>query len=249
MAQAKYAEAAAILRDVVSRNASYADAWSMLAKALDRMGRPDEALDAYKRAVEAAPMLAPGTAMSMAELYMRLGRLDDAIHHAEIAVKTHPGAARMVIAQAYLGKKDLAAAERETQLLMADPDKKNDAAVMLAQIRIAQRRLPEAFAILDDVKGRTEKAGESLPPNLWFARGDALARSNRVSEAEAAFAEEIRHFPRNREAYVRLAVLELLSGREGDARKTFDLMLRLNPEASTRQLILETYRALGRRPS
>jgi Flp pilus assembly protein TadD len=85
-----------------------------------------------------------------------------------------------------------------------------------------------------------------VPPSYWFARADALVRLDRVPEAEQAFAEEIRLYPHNREAYVRLAVLELLSGRDADARKTFDLMVRLNPEASSRALVADTYRALGR---
>jgi arylsulfatase A-like enzyme/Flp pilus assembly protein TadD len=246
VSQGKYAEAVTILREVLARNASFADAWTLLAKALDRMGRPEEAIEAYKKTLEAAPMLAPGTAMSMAELYMRLGRFDDAIRHAELALSSHPGAARMTIAQAYLGKRDLPAAERESQALMSDADKKNDGAVLLAQVRNAQRRFPEAVEILDALKVRLDASGEAVPPSFWFARGDALVRLDRVPEAEQAFATEIRLYPRNREAYVRLAVVELLSGRDSDARKTFDLMVRLNPEASSRALVADTYRALGR---
>jgi arylsulfatase A-like enzyme/thioredoxin-like negative regulator of GroEL len=244
--QGKYAQAVLILREVLAHNASFADAWTLLAKALDGMGRPEEAIEAYKKTMEAAPMLAPGTAMSMAELYMRLGRPDDAIRHAEIALTAHPAAARMTIAQAYLGKKDLVSAERESQTLLNDPDKKDDAAVLLAQIRIAQRRTPEAMSLLDALKSRVDAEAVAVPPNFWFARGDALARLNQVPEAEQAFAEEIRLYPRNREAYVRLAVLEVLSGREANARKTFDLMIRLNPEASSRALADETFRTLKR---
>ncbi len=246
MNQGKYAEAVTILREIVGRNASYADAWSLLAKALDRVGRPEEAIEAYKKTMEVAPMLAPGTAMSMSEVYMRLGRFDDCIKHAELALSAHPSAARMIMAQAYLAKKDLASAERHSQLLASDPDKGNDAAVLLAQIRVAQRRLPEASAILDAMKSRTDAEGRQVPPNYWFARGDILARTNRLPEAERAFAEEMRLYPRNREAYVRLAVLQTLSGREPEARRTFELMVRANPEASSRALVAETFRALGR---
>jgi choline-sulfatase len=243
-AQGKYAEAVAVLREVLARNASYADAWSRLAKTLDAMGRPEEALEAYKKTMEVAPMLAPGTALSMSELYLRSGRFDDSIRHAELALDAHPAAARMVIAQAHLAKKDLAAAERESAALLSDPVKKNDAAVLLAQIRIAARRLPEAVQLLDEVRRGTAASGETVPPNYWFARGDAVARMNRVPEAEQAFGEEIRLYPKNREAYVRLAVLQTLTGREAEARQTFDRMLRANPEPSSRALVDETFRTL-----
>ena len=244
MSHGKYAEAVTMLREVLARNPSFADAWTRLGKALDAMGRTDEALEAYKKTIEAAPMLAPGTGLSMAEIYLRSGRFDESIRHAELALDAHPSAARMAIARAHLAKKDLGSAERESTALLDDPQKKNDAAVLLAQVRIAARRLPEAMALLDRVQKSASAAGEPAPTNYWFARGDALARMNRVPEAEQAFAQEIRLYPRNREAYVRLAVLQTLTGREADARRTFDQMLRANPEPSSRALVEETFRTL-----
>ena len=242
--QGKYHEGVAILRDVLARNGSFADAWTRLAKTLDAMGRPAEAIEAYKKTMEVAPMLAPGTALSMAELFLRAGRFDDSIQHAELALNAHPAAARMAIAQAHLAKKDLAAAEREGATLLNDPAKRDEAAVLLAQVRIAARRLPEALRLLDEVRERSAASGETVPANYWFARGDAVARMNRIEEAEQAFAEEMRLYPKNREAYVRLAVLQTLSGREPEARRTFDRMLRANPEPSSRAIVEDTFRQL-----
>jgi choline-sulfatase len=244
--QNKNAEAVAVLRDVLARNASYSDAWTLLAKTLQAMGRSDEALEAYKKTMQVAPMLAPGTALSMAELYLRMGRFDDSIKHAELALNAHPAAARMAIAQAYFAKRDLASAEREGSALLNDPEKQNDAAVLIAQIRIAARRAPEALELLDEVERRTSASGTAVPPNFWFARGDAVARLNRIPDAEQAFTEEIRLYPKNREAYVRLAVLQTLTGREADATRTFAQLLRANPDPSTRSLIEETRRTLRR---
>ena len=246
VSQGKYSEAVAMLREILGRNPLYADAWTLLAKALERTGRSDEAIAAYKKTIEVAPMLAPGTAMSLAELYMRTARFDEAIRHAELALSTHPAAARMLIGQAHLARKDFTSAERTSQILVNDPDKRNDAAVLLAQVRIAQRRVPDAIAMLDTVKSRTDATGEPVPPNFWFARGDGLARLNRMPEAEKAFAEEFRLYPRNREAYVRLAVLQTLTGREDEARRTFELMVGQNPEASSYAMAADTFRSLGR---
>jgi tetratricopeptide (TPR) repeat protein len=184
--------------------------------------------------------------MSMAELYMRTERFDDAIQHAQLALTAHPGAARMTIAQAYFAKRDLAAAEREAQALTTDPDKRNDAVVLLAQIRTVQRRFPDAAALLDALKSRADASGETIPPNYWFARGDVLARMNRLPEAEQAFAQEVRLYPRNREAFVRMAVLQTLAGREAEARRTFDAMIRLNPDASSRRMAAEAVAQLKR---
>jgi len=239
----KYAEAIAMLRDVLARNPSLADAWSLLARSLEAAGHPEEAIDAYKKTIEAAPMLAQGTAISIAELYMRSGKFDDAIQHAELALSAHPAAARMIIAEAQLGKRDFAAAERATQEVASDPAKRDQAAVLLAQIRNGQRRFAEAMAILDTVKS---SAGEKVPTNYWFARGDALVRLRRVPEAMQAFQNEMRLYPKNREAYVRLAVLQILSGNEPDARRTFDVMLQNNPGPSSRVMVDDTFRVLRR---
>ncbi len=243
-AQGKYREAVAVLREVLARNESYADAWTRLAKTLEDMGRPEEALEAYKKTMEVAPMLAPGTALSMAEVYLRTGRFDDSIRHAELALGVHPATARMAIAQAHLAKRDLDAAERESSALLNDPERRNDATVLLAQVRIAARRLSEALQLLDEVERQTSGTGETVPPNYWFARGDAVARLNRLPEAEQAFEEELRIYPKNREAYVRLAVLQLLAGRDAEAQRTFDRMIRANPEPSSRVLVEDTLRTL-----
>ena len=243
--EGRFEEAVTILRGILERNASYADAWTILARALDRQGNVGEAIAAYKKAIEVAPMLVPGTALSLAELFMREGRFDDAVAHAELASATHPDAARLLIAQAHLGKRDFAAAERESAALMSDPEKRHDAAVVLAQVRIAQRRPQEALVLLERLE-QSFRSGATVPPNFWFARGDALARLNRVPEAEHAFSEEVRLYPRNREAYVRMAVLQMLSGRQADADRTLATMVRINPEASTRELAADTVRAMRR---
>jgi Flp pilus assembly protein TadD len=118
--------------------------------------------------------------------------------------------------------------------------------VLLAQIRIAQRRFPDAMAVLDTTKRRTDATNKQVPPNFWFARGDILARMNRIPDAERAFVEEVRLYPRNREAYVRLAVLQTLTGREADAQRTFEAMLRFNPDPSSRRMAAEAAAQLKR---
>ena len=246
IAQGRLEEAVALLRQIVARNPSYADAWTQLAAALKGIGDYEESIAAYRKTIEVAPMLVPGTALSMAEVFLRMGRFDEAVSHAELALPVHPAAARLLVAQAHLGRKDFASAERESQSLMSDPEKMNDAAVLLAQIRIAQRRLDEAGALLDEVKSRADGAGSPVPPNFWFARGDTLARMERIPEAEQSFAQEIRLYPKNREAYVRLAVLQTLTGRESEAMRTFEGMITANPESSSYALAAETFNNLGK---
>jgi tetratricopeptide (TPR) repeat protein len=72
--------------------------------------------------------------------------------------------------------------------------------------------------ILDGALSRLDPAAREQIGNAQFLRGDALARLNRYPEAERAFREEIRLFPKTTEAYARLAVLYAVEHRRLDVR-------------------------------
>jgi len=244
--QGKLAESVKLLRDVLARNPSFADGWTQLGKTLEMQGRFEEALEAYKKTIEVAPMLAPGTALSMADVYLKLNRWDEAAKHAELAVETHPGAARLTIARAYLAKRDLVAAEQAAQKVIEDPSRKRDGLILMAQIRTFQRRFPEAVSLLDSVKAETAALGQQPLATYSFARGDLQARMGQFPEAKQSFNDEITYFPHNREAYVRLAVLFTLEGREDEANRTFEAMVKANPSRSSYVMAAETFRDLRR---
>ena len=126
---------------------------------------------------------------------------------------------------------------------MSDSLYRNAAAVLLALISIDEGRFPDALRLLDQVKRTSTKP----VPDLDLARGDALARMERVQEAEAAFRSEIAAFPNNREAYTRLAILYAMLGRNGDAENTLQRMFDANRSASTAQLAAETWSVVENR--
>lgn len=237
-------EAVALLDDVLERNPTFADAWTVLAKAYQDSGQLEKALDAYKHTINLAPMLAPGSALSMSEVYLRLGQFDEALSHAELAREMHPGAVALAVARAHLARSDLAGAEREALTLQADPARRDDGTIIIAQVRIAQKRYEEALELLNGVAASL--GGRKPPPNLWFARGDLMARSGNMQEAVTAFEEEAKLYPGNREAYVRLAVIQVLTGSEAAATATFEQMVRANPDPSSYLLAAGAMRQIGR---
>jgi arylsulfatase A-like enzyme/Tfp pilus assembly protein PilF len=244
--QGKLAESVKLLRDVLSRNPSFADGWTQLGKTLEMQGRYEEALEAYKQTIAVAPMLAPGTALSMADVYLKLGRWDECVKHAELAVESHPGAARLTIARAYLAKRDLAAAEQAAQKVVEDASRKRDGMILMAQIRTLEHRFPEAVSLLDAVRTETAALGQQPLASYSFARGDLQARMGQLAEAKQSFSDEVRYFPHNREAYVRLAVLFTLEGNENEANRTFEAMVKANPSRSSYMMAAETFRDLRR---
>jgi arylsulfatase A-like enzyme/Flp pilus assembly protein TadD len=222
---------------LIARNPKFADAWFQLAAAQEKSGSLQDAVRSYRTGLDAAPMLAQQMAISVGSLYLRLGQLDQAAAHAQLAMKSQPGAAHHLLGRIALARGDRAGATREAQLAMNDSLYREAAGVLIALISIEEGRPADALRLLDEIK-RTSR----MPvPDLDSTRGDALARMERVTEAEAAFRGEIASFPNNREAYTRLAVLYAVLGRSADAESTLQRMFDANRSASSAQLAAETW--------
>jgi tetratricopeptide (TPR) repeat protein len=197
----------------------------------------------YRQALQVAPVLVQQIASSLGSLYLRLGKLPEADAHARLILKTQPGAAHQLLGRVALARGDRAAAVREAQLAMQDPGYRESATVLLARIAIESGRPADAVRLLDTLKGSSKNAVFDLDST----RGDALARMERISEAEAAFRTEIAAFPNNREAYTRLAVLYAMLGRAGEAESTLQRMFDANRAASTALLAAETWNVVENR--
>jgi tetratricopeptide (TPR) repeat protein len=222
---------------IIARNPNFADAWFQLAAAQGKSGSLQDAVRSYRSGIDAAPMLAQQMAISVGSLYLRLGQLDQADAHARLAMKSQPGAAHHLLGRIALARGDRAGATREAQLAMNDSLYRDAAGVLLALISIEEGRPADALRLLDEIK----KTSRLPVPDLDATRGDALARMERVTEAEAAFRGEIASFPNNREAYTRLAVLYAVLGRSTDAESTLQRMFDANRSESTAQLAAETW--------
>lgn len=230
--QGDLAGALALLGRIVERNPAFADAWFRLGATHDRLGATDAAIAAYRRGVEAAPVLAPQAATALASLYLRAGRHDDAAAHARLALATQPGAAHHLLGRIALARGDLAGAGREARSAIEQPLHRAAGRVLLARIHIAAGRLPQAIETLDEAQ--REAAGPV--PDLEATRGDALARMNRPDDAERAFRRAIEQFPRATDAYANLAILYAALHRPDAAEDTLNAMYRAEPTPATAAL-------------
>ncbi|HEU4888183.1 MAG TPA: tetratricopeptide repeat protein, partial [Thermoanaerobaculia bacterium] len=222
---------------IVKSNPEFADAWLRMAGAQEKLGRLEDAVHSYRQALKAAPVLVQQIAGSLGSLYLRLGQLAEAEAHARLLLKAQPGAAHHLLGRVALARGDGVAADREARLAMDDPRTRNAGAVLLAVIAVRQGRPADAIRELDEVK----KGAAAPVPDLELTRGDALARVDRVEEAQAAFESEIAAFPNNRDAYTHLAILYAMLGRPSDAESTLERMFTANRSASTAELAAETW--------
>lgn len=227
-----------IYRAILDRNPRFVDAWLRLAGAHERLGAAAEAEAAYRRAIEAAPSLASGIALSLGNLQLRSGKYREALAHAELALTRSPSAAHLLMARIALAQRQIPRAVSEARTAMEDPLRRAEATIVLAQALGASARIPEALKLLE--------APTDPPAREYHAtRADLLARSGRVAEAARAFEAEIAAFPDNRDASARLAILLATQGRADDAESALERMYAANPGPASAQLAARTWAILG----
>ena len=231
--------AVAALQKIVDENPLLTDAWNTLGDACLRSGRLERGVEAYRRAIALAPDLAPQVALSIASAELKLNHLQSAARHADLALRSNPPAASLILGRIAFAEGDLAEAERRAAAARSDGTYARRAGVLLAQVRLAERKPEEALRIAQSV------AGAGPVELLEFVRGDALARLGRLSEAEQAFRREIDLYPQDREAYARLAALLILQRRTGEAERVMEALVRVNPDRSSYRLAAQTFRDFG----
>jgi choline-sulfatase len=245
-AQGHDAEALAGLRAVLARQPGFFDAQYAEAEVLARMGRLEEAAAAYAKALRLSPALAGPIALALARVTLELSRPDEAEANARIALRESPDEAHEILARVALERNELEGAEREARLVHGGASLEARGVVVLAEVALRRNRPADALALLDAARKPVVAAGLSLPRNLSFLTGDALARSSRLSEAATAFRKEIRAYPANAQAYARLAIVLALQHRtRGEIASLLESMYRANPSHATVELAAKTLESVG----
>src|SRR5262249_9213550 len=99
----RYAEAAAIFRELLKADPGMTDVWELLPTADTKLGKDAEALDALKNAAKLSPGN-PQILLSLAEFYLETGQYEEARKHALLArdvgaATAHENLARIAIEQ------------------------------------------------------------------------------------------------------------------------------------------------------
>jgi choline-sulfatase len=239
--EGKYAQAIERLRDVVSKNPQFTDAWTHLAHAYEESGDFANAAAAYERSIALAPAMAADKALPLAAILLNLNDLEGAKAHAELALAANEPGARILLGRVALTRRDLSAAAGEARIAANDPSSRPGALVLLAQVALAQKRFDEAMRLVAEA----ESLSDMPVPLIDYVRGEVHARSGRAAEAEAAFAREIEKFPHEREAYASLAVLQILQGKRAAAEATMERFVGENPGRANILFAARTFDEIG----
>jgi arylsulfatase A-like enzyme/Tfp pilus assembly protein PilF len=223
----EYAEAAADFRKVVTDHPRLVDAWEQLGHSLNAIGRYEEALEAFQTALKLSHG-APHIAGAVAAVLLRLGRLDEARAHAELAVEGHEQS-RDVLAQIAIRSGDLEAAEGLVQKAVAGRGTRIDPLLTEAELRLLQNRPQEVVRLSEQAEKEAQELGVEPPPGLFYLRGSAQARMGSLEQAAESFRAEIDRHPDDLDAQTRLALLFYLMKRPADGRETLRKLCRDQP--------------------
>jgi arylsulfatase A-like enzyme/Flp pilus assembly protein TadD len=225
--------AAAAFQRALEDNPQMLDAWEALARALQKLGRREEALAAYKRALEISDG-SPHLAISAASLLFDMRRLDEAEVHARLALVSNPSFAHGLLAQIALERDDLESAEREARLALDEKHPRLGPTITLAAVLHARGRYDEALAMTRSTEEtwlQRKQPDPRLIRGLFLQRGKILANQGQAVAAAAAFEREIELFPEDLGAWSNLAVLYALSGRGAEVGGVLRRMVETNDTA------------------
>jgi tetratricopeptide (TPR) repeat protein len=209
------------------------------------LGRKDEALAAYKKAMEETGGVGH-VAIGTGWLLLEMGRLDEARDHAILALGTDASPAHNLLGQIALARKDYPTAEKEARAALDAGGSRIGPFLTLAQTLKEEGKLDQALETTQKAVNEVS-AMEGAPKysGLWFLHGDLLARAGRDAEAERAFLKEIDDFPANPSPYSRLAVLYAAGGRPQEAVGMLRKLVESNDSPLAYTEAIKTLRTLG----
>jgi tetratricopeptide (TPR) repeat protein len=243
----RYAEAVPAFRRLLAGSPRMVDAWENLAQSLQKVGRLDEALEAYERALDLSGGVSH-LAVATGSLLLQMGRIEEAQAHARLGLKGSPAMANSLLAQIAVVRNHPQDAEKAARAALAAPGPRIAPLITLAQVLQKQGKLEGALQAADQAAAevaRTGAAGEKYS-GLHFVRGDILARLGRDADAERDFLQEIQDFPVDTRAYASLSLLYASEGRAAEAVQTLRRMVEANGGSPTAYAeAVKTLRILG----
>jgi tetratricopeptide (TPR) repeat protein len=207
------------------------DIWELRSQALRQLGRTDEAIAALKKTVELAPAGSTHYVRLLANHLLDIGRTDEAIRHAELAKRLGDPAGDEILARALLAKGDLVGAESAARSSLSAPTNGSRGYLVLAGVEIRRNALSRALELTREAEEKERDVRRFA--GLHALRGDILARMGRSLEAEAEFAEEIRHHPAELGAWSSLIALQAAQDKRNEALKTAETLIGSVPGAES----------------
>jgi tetratricopeptide (TPR) repeat protein len=250
--QKKYSAGIRALQAIVHAHAPLAAIHYQLGAQLLRMGRIDEAIEAFDTVRELRPDAAAG-ALALADALMRAGRTIPAREQADVAIALAEHGDMRVLASAHEMAARVALSEKDAESARRHAEAAHTADATLPVPQFVRGRLlydegqyEEAAAQFKEAEAMLREHGGTMPDlHLYF--GESLARLDRYPDAEAQFREELRTNPRNVQAYTSLAMLYRASNRDADVEDVLNELVASAPTPESYAVAARLWTILGER--
>lgn len=240
----KFEESLRLTNELLEDNDRIIDLWDLKSNVLARLGREKEAIDAARAGLRHQPN-AVSLIMTVANLSLLTGELEQAEKHAELLLRTEPARAHDILARVWLHRDDYDRARQEAMLLLETGKDRAAGLMLLGLIHKQSDDFPAALRYLDEALAIRAREKKRPPANLHLYRGDVLARLGREREAEQEFRREIEAYPRLTEAYASLILLLSAEGRLQEATKLVFDLIEASPTPPAYVAVAETLKAIG----
>jgi tetratricopeptide (TPR) repeat protein len=218
--------------------------WTVIGIAEGEMQRHEEAVSAFRSAVESSPQDEDLWLNLTRELMGQLHYVD-AVAAAQQALEHLPRsyALRLRLGAAYMKSAHYKEAEDVFRDLIAKGDPEPTSAIGLAQVLMREGRVADAAEVLSDAEKR-------LGPNFLLAyfRGITLGRAARSEESVQQLREAVRMNPQSAEARQWLGKEELRTRQVDQAIADLNEALRLDPGNQPAKRLLAQAYAIRKQP-
>lgn len=223
----QFLDAIALYREVLRDEPGMADVWLQLADIYGRIGMIERSVDAFKEVVKRNQKDPAGLTGAAAGL-LRLGKLDEAKSHAELATDVAPAISHELLARIAVQRGQGDVARREAKLAQdADPSLPL-AAFVEGTLLHGQGQYAAAIPHLQQARQALQKRTVQMPDVNYYL-GDSLARLERYTEALPYFKAEIAIFPAHVRARAGMAMLYRAMGQLPQSDEAIADLLRTAP--------------------
>jgi tetratricopeptide (TPR) repeat protein len=219
------------------------DVWLQLAEMYGRRGMTADAVNAYKEVIKRNAK-DPAGLTGVAAGLLRLGKLDEARAHAELAVDVAPAAAHELLVRIAIQRGDADTARREAQLAQASDRSLPMPAFVEGLILHGQGRYDAALPHLMEAKQALASRTVQMPDVNYYI-GDSLARLERYAEAERFFREEIGINPAHVRARAGVAMLYRAMGRTAESEQAIADLIRNSPTPEAYDVAAQLWTMFG----
>lgn len=233
-----------ILRQLIAENPTFVDAWGLLAQSERRRGNDAAAVEALRSAMTRFPQNSH-VALALADALYATGRKEEARKHAELALHDDPVMAHEALATFALRDRDFATARREAESALREAPNRSNTLFLAAAADEGLEQWASAASDYEKALAALRARSERPPRGVEHRYGQALLRSGRVAEAEAAMQREVQYYADARDAWGELAAVVAAQGKAGAADAILRQALRFNPDPQMAHIVIETARVIG----